>query len=170
MPGRPITVAVRGGSLTSVTLDGGGMHVRGHLVRSTAVWQFRQTLRTATRYTVRATAIDAAGRTVSETSRFRTLVPAQTENTTIFEGYQQTYGVGMPIILTFDHPVVDKAAVEQALEVRTSKPVVGAWYWDGDSTAYFRPRNVLAGADHRPLRRPSGRRAGLARRRMARTR
>ena len=140
VPGRPVTVAVRGGSLTSVTLDGGGMHVHGHLVRSTAVWQFRQTLQTATRYTVHATAIDADGRSVSETSRFRTLVPAQVENTTIFEGYQQTYGVGMPIILTFDHPVVDKAAVEQALEVRTSKPVVGAWYWDGDSTAYFRPR------------------------------
>ena len=140
VPGRPVTVAVRGGSLTSVTLDGGGMHVHGHLVRSTAVWQFRQTLHTATRYTVHATAIDADGRSVSETSRFRTLVPAQVENTTIFEGYQQTYGVGMPIILTFDHPVVDKAAVEQALEVRTSKPVVGAWYWDGDSTAYFRPR------------------------------
>ena len=30
--------------------------------------------------------------------------------------------------------------MEEALEVRTSKPVVGAWYWDGDSTAYFRPR------------------------------
>jgi lipoprotein-anchoring transpeptidase ErfK/SrfK len=58
----------------------------------------------------------------------------------IFEGYQQTYGVGMPIILTFDHPVVNKAAVEQALQVRTSKPVVGAWYWDGDTTLYFRPR------------------------------
>ena len=140
MPGKPITVAVRGGSLTSVTLNGGGMHVHGHLVRSSAVWQFHQTLRTATRYTVHATAIDAAGLKVSRTSTFRTLTPTQTVNTTIFEGYQQTYGVGMPIILTFDHPVVNKSAVEQALEVRTSKRVVGAWYWDGDTTAYFRPR------------------------------
>src|SRR5689334_8156300 len=61
-PGRPITVAVRGGSLTHVTLDGGGLHVHGHLVRSTAVWQFRQTLRTATRYTIHAEAVDAEGR------------------------------------------------------------------------------------------------------------
>jgi lipoprotein-anchoring transpeptidase ErfK/SrfK len=139
-PGRPITVAVRGGSLTHVTLDGGGLHVHGHLVRSTAAWQFSQTLHTATRYTVHAEAVDVDGRRVTEISRFRTLAPAQIVDTTIFEGYQQTYGVGMPIILTFDHPVVDKRAVEQALEVRTSKPVVGAWYWDGDTTAYFRPR------------------------------
>jgi lipoprotein-anchoring transpeptidase ErfK/SrfK len=139
-PGRPVTVAVQGGRLTSVSLDGGGTHVRGHLVRSTAVWQFRQTLHTATRYTVHATAVDTNGLAVSETSRFRTLRPAQTVDMQIFEGYQQTYGVGMPIILTFDHPVVNKAAVEQALQVRTSKPVVGAWYWDGDTTLYFRPR------------------------------
>jgi lipoprotein-anchoring transpeptidase ErfK/SrfK len=30
--------------------------------------------------------------------------------------------------------------VEKALEVTASKPVVGAWYWDGDQTLYFRPR------------------------------
>jgi lipoprotein-anchoring transpeptidase ErfK/SrfK len=139
-PGRTITVGVRGGSLTSVTVDGGDAHLSGHLVRGSAVWQSRRTLHTATRYTVRATAVDAAGRTVSAASTFRTLRPSRTVNTTIFEGYRQTYGVGMPIILTFDRPVVNKRAVEQALELRTSKPVVGAWYWDGDSTLDFRPR------------------------------
>jgi lipoprotein-anchoring transpeptidase ErfK/SrfK len=49
--------------------------------------------------------------------------------------------VGMPITLTFDHPVTNRRAVERALHVRASKPVTGAWYWDGDSTVYFRPRN-----------------------------
>ena len=61
------------------------------------------------------------------------------------EGYHQTYGVGMPIILYFDRPIREQAAVERALDVRTSKPVVGAWYWDGDcgmapTCLYFRPR------------------------------
>jgi lipoprotein-anchoring transpeptidase ErfK/SrfK len=46
----------------------------------------------------------------------------------------------MPVILTFSGPVTRKAAVEKALEVTASKPVVGAWYWDGDQTLYFRPR------------------------------
>ncbi len=59
----------------------------------------------------------------------------------IFEGYQQTYGVGMPIMLTFSHPVVNKAAVERSLQLRTSKPVAGAWYWDGSQTLDFRPES-----------------------------
>ena len=30
--------------------------------------------------------------------------------------------------------------MERALRLWTSKPVVGAWYWDNSSTVYFRPR------------------------------
>ena len=72
---------------------------------------------------------------------------------------RQTYGVGMPITLTFDHPVTNRRAVERALHVRASKPVTGAWYWDGDSTVYFRPRNYWPAAHHRALRGRPGRRA-----------
>ena len=46
----------------------------------------------------------------------------------------------MPIILNFSHPITNKAAVERAISITTSRPVVGAWYWDGDKTLYFRPR------------------------------
>ena len=75
------------------------------------------------------------------TSTFRTLAPSRTFRTEIFEGYGQKYGVGMPVILTFSEPITDKAAVERSLELTTSKPVVGAWYWDGDQTLDFRPRD-----------------------------
>ena len=47
----------------------------------------------------------------------------------------------MPIMLTFDHPITDKAAVERALTLTTSKPVIGAWYWDGSEQLDFRPRD-----------------------------
>ena len=47
---------------------------------------------------------------------------------------------GCLIILDFSQPIKDKAAVERALQVRTSKPVVGAWSWDGDQTLDFRPQ------------------------------
>jgi lipoprotein-anchoring transpeptidase ErfK/SrfK len=75
------------------------------------------------------------------TSRFRTLTPERTFRAHIFEGYQQTYGVGMPIILTFSQPITDKAAVERSLQLTTSRPVIGAWYWDGDQSVDFRPRD-----------------------------
>jgi lipoprotein-anchoring transpeptidase ErfK/SrfK len=46
----------------------------------------------------------------------------------------------MPIMLTFSRPITHRRAVERSLQLRTSKPVVGAWYWDGDQTVEFRPR------------------------------
>ncbi len=87
-----------------------------------------------------AKAVSASGQPVTETSSFRTLRPAQTFQTMIFEGYHKTYGVGMPIMLTFSEPITNKAAVERSLQIKTSKPVAGAWSWDGDRALDFRPR------------------------------
>jgi lipoprotein-anchoring transpeptidase ErfK/SrfK len=136
-----ITVNVSNATLTEVTVAGDGTTLDDLPTAAGGEWRSRQTLHTNTRYTVHAAAIDGSGETVSATSSFRTLAPAHTVRMTIFEGLHQTYGVGMPIILSFDSPVVNKRAVERSLELRSSKPVVGVWYWDGDSTLYFRPRN-----------------------------
>ena len=74
------------------------------------------------------------------------MTPSSTFSTEILEGDNQTYGVGMPIILYFSQRITDQAAVERALQITTSKPVVGAWYWDypcnmAVTCAYFRPRD-----------------------------
>ena len=47
----------------------------------------------------------------------------------------------MPIMITFSQPVTRKAAVEKAIQIKTSKPVVGAWSWDGDEALDFRPQS-----------------------------
>jgi lipoprotein-anchoring transpeptidase ErfK/SrfK len=67
--------------------------------------------------------------------------PSRTFATEIYEGSGATYGVGIPIMLTFSEPISNKAAVEKALQVTTSKPVIGAWYWDGSEAVDFRPRD-----------------------------
>jgi lipoprotein-anchoring transpeptidase ErfK/SrfK len=104
-------------------------------------WHSQWALNVAQSYTVTATATARRGGTaVTKTSTFKTLAPGATFYTQIFEGYQQTYGVGMPIILTFSQPIANKAAVERSIELQTSRPVTGAWYWDGDKTLDFRPR------------------------------
>ncbi|MGN6171913.1 MAG: L,D-transpeptidase, partial [Streptosporangiaceae bacterium] len=38
-------------------------------------------------------------------------------------------------------PIKNRAAVEHSLQITTSKPVVGAWYWDNSQTLSFRPRD-----------------------------
>lgn len=136
-----ITVRVTGGTIVRVSARTSGDPVTGTLNADATAWHSRWALDTSTRYTVRATAVDPAGRTVTETSTFRTLAPHQTFAAQIFEGHGQSYGVGMPVILTFSRPISDRRAVERSLQLWASKPVVGAWYWDGDSTLYFRPRN-----------------------------
>jgi lipoprotein-anchoring transpeptidase ErfK/SrfK len=117
-----------------------GDPVPGQLSADGRTWHSSWTLNAAQSYTVTASGT-ADGRHVTVTSSFRTLSPARTFTTQIFEGYRATYGVGMPVMLTFSQPITNKAAVERSLVLTTSKPVVGAWYWDGDQHLYFRPRD-----------------------------
>ncbi|MEP7060741.1 MAG: Ig-like domain-containing protein, partial [Actinomycetota bacterium] len=126
---------------TDVTATAAGAPVAGAMTGGATGWHSRWALLTGTRYTVHATAVDVAGTSVTRTSTFQTLSPQRTFSTSIFEGAGKSYGVGMPIILNFSSPVRDKKAIERSLQIRTSAPVVGAWYWDGDQTLYFRPRD-----------------------------
>ena len=151
-PGKGITVTAADGKISGVTVQlAGGQAagtttatasnaVAGTLNANRTRWHSSWALTPSARYTVTAKAVSSAGQAVSQTSSFRTLKPARTFQTLIYEGYHKTYGVGMPIMLTFSQPITDRAAVERSLQLRTSKPVVGAWYWDGDRSLSFRPR------------------------------
>jgi lipoprotein-anchoring transpeptidase ErfK/SrfK len=139
--GRPITVKVAHGRIVRVTVKGPGEPIAGSLNAAGTVWRSHVTLEVDARYGVEATALNASGKVTTALSSFRTLRPSQTLSAEIFEGYKQTYGVGMPLILYFDTPITNRRAVERTLELQTSKPVVGAWYWDSPSTLYFRPRD-----------------------------
>ncbi len=140
-PSAGITVTATHGTLKNVAVRTSGAVVTGSLSPDGKVWHTRWTLGTAQSYTVTATANEGSSGNLTTASSFRTLTPGQTFQTQIFEGSGQTYGVGMPIILTFSEPVTNRAAVERSLELTTSKPVVGAWYWDGSEHLYFRPQN-----------------------------
>jgi lipoprotein-anchoring transpeptidase ErfK/SrfK len=142
-PAAGITVtAADGGAVTAVTVKTSGDEpVTGTLNAGKTVWHSTYALPVGQSYTVTATGTGSSGRPVTETSSFTTLTPAKTFATEIYEGAGATYGVGMPIMLTFSQPITDKAAVERALSLTTSNPVIGAWYWDGNSQLDFRPRD-----------------------------
>jgi lipoprotein-anchoring transpeptidase ErfK/SrfK len=136
-PSGGISVQATTGTLKNVTVRTAGDPVTGSLSQDGKVWHSQWALGVSQSYTVTAT----SGSGSVTTSTFRTLTPKQTFQTQIFEGYKQAYGVGMPIILTFSQPITDKAAVERSLQIATSTPVVGAWYWDSSRTLVFRPRD-----------------------------
>ena len=144
-PSAGITVTATQGTVTNVTVSSSGSSsggpVTGTLRDGGRVWHSTWALGVAQRYTVTATGTDGSGRTITTTSTFRTLTPSQTFSTEIYEGSGATYGVGMPIMLIFSQPITNRAAVERSLRLTTSKPVIGAWYWDDSEHLDFRPRD-----------------------------
>jgi lipoprotein-anchoring transpeptidase ErfK/SrfK len=142
-PANGITVtAVHGGKITNVSVKTTGDDpVTGALSAGRQSWHSTYALPTDASYTVTAAGTDSSGHPVTVTSSFRTPNPSDTFATEIYEGAGATYGVGMPIMLTFSSPIKNKAAVERSLQITTSKPVVGAWYWDGSEQLDFRPRD-----------------------------
>ena len=145
-PSKGITVTASGGTLKNVSVRTAGDPVTGSYSAGNTSWHSTWALNVSQSYTVTVTAAASNGSTVTKTAAFRTLTPSSTFTTEILEGYGQSYGVGMPIILYFSHRITNRAAVEHALQISTSKPVVGSSYWDepcnmAASCAYFRPRD-----------------------------
>ncbi len=143
-PDGQIAVRSRGGTIENVTVASGGSAVEGVLSADRSQWRSRWTLDPGRSYTVNATAVGRDGRSRTVSSRFAT---AQVRSTSAMgldaPSDRETVGIGMPIILKFDKKVTDRAAVERALEVRSDRPVEGAWHWfEGDEgpEAVFRPR------------------------------
>ncbi len=140
-PGQVVTVTAEHGKLANVTLiTRNSDPVTGALNAAGTVWRSTAGLDLSSDYTVTATVAGLSGKTVTTTTSFRTMTPSSVIHAQTLLGYGQTYGVGMPIMITFDHPVRYKAAVERSIEIWSSKPVTGAWYWDGSEALSFRPR------------------------------
>ena len=132
---RPLTVSTRGGRpLAGRTLAG----AYGPGSRS---WRTRWALAPSRTYRVTATAVDARGRRTAMASTFRTLRPRRTFAAATVLGAGETVGVGMPIMIDFSRPIADRAAVQRALQIWSSKPVTGAWYWVTSTSVWFRPRH-----------------------------
>jgi lipoprotein-anchoring transpeptidase ErfK/SrfK len=141
-PSAHITVTAAQGKVTKVTVSShGGDPVTGTLRDDGRAWASTLALNVSQSYTVTATGTGGSGQPVTTTSTFRTLTPTATFSTEIYEGSDQTYGVGMPIMLIFSQPITNRAAVERSLQLTTSKPVIGAWYWDDSEHLDFRPRD-----------------------------
>ncbi len=144
-PLTPLEVRVADGELGEVTVaDGAGTAVPGSVAPkpddpATEVWTPETPLAYATSYTLTATATNADDAEVTGTSTFTTVAPATVTTPSVGPLDGTTVGVGMPIRVFFDDPVVDKAAVERHLTVTSSTPTDGAWNWVNDREVHFRP-------------------------------
>ena len=149
-PTRPVVVKAAQGRLTEVTVtDARGREVAGSFSNRHMMWTSNEgPLPFDTRYQVKATAEDSDGVPTTERTWLRTVKPKTTGHSSILPAGQAVVGVGMPIIVTFDHPVARKAAVEERLSVTAKPKAVGAWYWVNDQMVRWRPKTFWrAGTD-----------------------
>ncbi|MEV4068056.1 L,D-transpeptidase, partial [Nonomuraea dietziae] len=134
-PNKKVVVTASGGALDEVVVQGGGKQLEGSFNADKTKWVSKEPLRPTSSYSVSA----KAGATTAAAS-FKTLKPeVELEVADVTPNQKgEKVGVGAPIILTFNNPVSDKAAVEGALEVEAEKPVEGAWRWINDKTVIYR--------------------------------
>ncbi|NVI87448.1 Ig-like domain-containing protein [Actinomadura sp. BRA 177] len=140
-PDSQIDVRARSGTIQNVTVSAGDGEVAGDLSADRTQWRSRWSLEPGETYTVAATAQGKDGKTRTVSSRFTTAEVEKTNDVTVEAPYnKETVGVGIPIIMNFERPVKNRAAVERALEVTADKTVEGAWHWFGDQQVVFRTK------------------------------
>ena len=141
-PDRRVQVAVVAGTLQDVTVTSAdGRDVRGKVSRDGTRWTSKKPmLGFGTRYVVKVRAVDSEGLATVTRSTFRTEQPKSLVHSSILPGSGATVGVGMPVIVTFDAPVPNRAAAEQQLSVKSSPAQPGGWYWVSDTMVRYRPK------------------------------
>jgi lipoprotein-anchoring transpeptidase ErfK/SrfK len=162
-PDAPVEVSVTDGSVVDVTVAPAGSGdgadadqtaagteqaaavtavegIQGVAGPGRRTWTSTEALDVGTRYQVQVETVDGAGRRETHTSWFTTLTPEDTAEVSILPRDGWTVGVGMPVIVSFDEDVENRAAVEKRLSVSTEPALEGAWRWESDRQVQWRPR------------------------------
>jgi lipoprotein-anchoring transpeptidase ErfK/SrfK len=136
-----VIVTAAGGTLEQVSVTLKGKTVSGEMAADKTKWKSR-TLVPGAKYQVTAVAKSPEGKATTVNATFATLKAAnKLEIIDVTPSKNEKVGVGMPIQVVFNRAVGDKKAVEKALEVKSTKPATGAWYWMNDTTVVFRTKN-----------------------------
>jgi len=142
---QPATFTVRGGTIQSATVTGHlhGTVLPGHVGPDGSTWVSNQLPVPAATYDVRALVKDTTGHIHALVLSLRIAAVPNADklfySLTPYDGW--TVGVNAPIVIRFEKPVQNKAAVEGALVVSSTEPVTGSWHWVNSSEVHFRPQN-----------------------------
>jgi lipoprotein-anchoring transpeptidase ErfK/SrfK len=145
-----VRVSAEGGSLTKVRVESPAGPLSGALSGDGTRWTADGRLEPGTDYVVHAVAERSDGKRVTRTSRFHTedLTLAEQTYASVSPLQGETVGVGMPVIVTFDVPVTDRASIEKHMSVSATPRQPGTWHWLSDTEVHWRPKSYWrAGSD-----------------------
>ena len=139
---RELRVTARNGELQKVTVTSGAGKVSGDLARDGSSWTATGRLEPGATYTVKTVAEGAEGERKTQTDRFSTADLSLDEQTyaSVAPLAGETVGVGMPVIVTFDVPVTDRAEIERNMSVTSTPQQAGTWHWVTDQEVHWRPK------------------------------
>jgi lipoprotein-anchoring transpeptidase ErfK/SrfK len=140
-----LRVAATHGRLSTVTVTGSGEAgaLVGAISGDGGLWTTEERLEPGTTYAVAATVRGEDGDLVTRRSRFSTQDLSLDEQTypSVSPLGGDTVGVGMPVVVSFDVPVTDRAAFEKHMSVTTTPRQSGGWYWLSDQVVHYRPKS-----------------------------
>lgn len=137
-----VRVRVDGGQLDDVRLrSADGVVIKGETKGDGARWRAGELLEPGTTYVFSSTAHNEAGEERKVRRRFQTqeLTLDQQIYPSVAPLDGETVGVGMPVIVSFDLPVTDRASIEKHLTVSSTPKQRGAWHWLSDTEVHWRP-------------------------------
>nr|WP_093607782.1 Ig-like domain-containing protein [Streptomyces indicus] len=127
--GEQVKVTATEGTLENVSVkDGEGDALAGKIAGDGRTWTSDRVAAPGTTYTVETK--DDRGRT--GTQRFATQQAGKVNKLDFNFKAGSTVGTAMPVSITFDHPVKNKAAVEKQLKLTTDNGTKGSWGWYQD--------------------------------------
>ncbi|MGC2655998.1 MAG: Ig-like domain-containing protein [Mycobacterium sp.] len=145
VPTERVSVEVRDGWFQRVALTNStGKAVAGVLNQDRTLYAITEPLGYDSTYTWSGSVVGHDGKPVAVAGKFTTVTPTKK----VDGGFQlsdgQTVGIAAPVIIQFDSPISDKAAVQRVLQVTTDPAVEGSWAWLPDesqgSRVHYRPR------------------------------
>jgi lipoprotein-anchoring transpeptidase ErfK/SrfK len=147
---REVRLTASGGTLRAVKVTSSAGPLSGELSDNQKTWVSSGRLEPGVAYRIHSTGVRSDGKKVVKNQQFRTVDLTLDEQTypSVAPLQGETVGVGMPVIVTFDIPVTDKASIEKHMSVSATPRQPGAWHWMSDQEVHWRPRHYWrAGTD-----------------------
>jgi lipoprotein-anchoring transpeptidase ErfK/SrfK len=145
-----LEVTAADGTLHKVTVTSEAGNLSGEVSTDGTSWTAADRLEPGATYDMTTVAETPDGEAVRGHSKFTTQALSLDQQTypSVSPLQGETVGVGMPVVVSFDVAVKDKAAFEKNMKVTSTPAQAGSWHWLSDNEAHWRPKTYWkAGTD-----------------------
>lgn len=142
-----VSVAASGGSITAVQLTyqdpkTGPQAVEGTIAPDGSAWTARSLLEPGVAYTMAMTGVNVDGQQSTASRGFTSQNLSKKQQIyprLVADG--ATVGIAMPVVVTFDVPVTERASFEKRMTVTSVPAQRGSWSWFSNTEVHWRPES-----------------------------